>query len=455
MAKVIGCKRDPKGKLVGQRNRIPTMDSRSYEVQFLDGERQHIAYNILAEHLLSGVDSEGNQFQIFKEIVDHRKDKRAVEIADQFYKRNGRKYKKKTTTGWEMEVEWRDGSTSWLPLKTLKETNPIQVADYAKANKIDMEPAFDWWVPTVLRRRNRIIKRAVSRHQRIGYKFGIPLPSSVADAERLDRANGNTLWMDALRKEMEAVRIAFEVQDADVKHLPGYKKIPGHIIWDVKMDFTRKAHYVAGGHRTDPPKVLTYSSVVSRESVRMALFVAALNDLGVRLTDIGNAYLTAATTERCYVVAGDEFGPELKGRILKIVRALYGLKSAGAAFHAHLASILRHIMGFTPCEADPDVWMRLAQKPDGTLYYEYVLCYVDDVLIISMDLDGIADELKEHFVLKEVLDPAVKRERYLGATIGKFTRTKISASGTVLRCIKVFRSWLSYHIGLSSLHESS
>ena len=65
--------------------------------------------------------------------------------------------------------------------------------------------------------------------------------------------------------------------------------------------------------------------------------------------------------------------------------------------------------------------MRPAQKPDGTLYYEYVLCYVDDVLIISMDPDGIADELKEHFVLKEVLDPAVKRERYLGATIGKFT----------------------------------
>jgi len=42
-----------------------------------------------------------------------------------------------------MEVEWRNGTTSWLPLKTLKETNPIQVADYAKANKIDMEPAFD------------------------------------------------------------------------------------------------------------------------------------------------------------------------------------------------------------------------------------------------------------------------------------------------------------------------
>jgi len=205
MAKVLGRKRDADGNLVGCKNRVPTMDSRVYEVEFLDGVRQHIVYNILAEHLLSGVDSEGNQFQIFKEIVDHWKDKRAVEIADQYYKKNGRRYKKKTTTGWEMEVEWKDGTSSWLPLKTLKETNPVQVADYARGNKIDMEPAFDWWVPTILRRQNRIIKRAMNRHHRIGYKFGIPLPSSMADAERLDKINGNTLWMDALHKEMEAV----------------------------------------------------------------------------------------------------------------------------------------------------------------------------------------------------------------------------------------------------------
>jgi len=64
---------------------------------------------------------------------------------------------------------------------------------------------------------------------------------------------------------------------------------------------------------------MTYSSVVSRESMWITLFLATLNDLSVCLTDIGNAYLMAQTTECCYVVAGDEFGPELKGCILKIV----------------------------------------------------------------------------------------------------------------------------------------
>jgi len=138
--------------------------------------------------------------------------------------------------------------------------------------------------------------------------------------------------------------------------------------------------------------------------MQITLFLAAMNDLGVRLTNIGNAYLMAQTTERCYVVAGDEFGPELKGCILKIVPALYGFKLAGTSFHVHLASILWHVMGFTPCLADPNVWMHPATKPDGTPYYEYIL--VDDVLIISMAPDGITNELKEQFVLKEVLDPA-------------------------------------------------
>jgi len=63
-----------------------------------------------------------------------------------------------------------------------------------------------------------------------------------------------------------------------------------HMIFDVKMDFTRKAHYVAGGHVTDPPASLTYSSVVSRDSVRIAFLLAALNGVNLLATDIGNAY---------------------------------------------------------------------------------------------------------------------------------------------------------------------
>ena len=61
------------------------------------------------------------------------------------------------------------------------------------------------------------------------------------------------------------------------------------MIFDVKMDFTRKARFVAGGHLTDAPSSVTYSSIVSRDSVRIAFLVAALNGLDVMACDIGNS----------------------------------------------------------------------------------------------------------------------------------------------------------------------
>ncbi len=94
--------------------------------------------------------------------------------------------------------------------------------------------------------------------------------------------------------------------------------------------FTRKARYVANGKMIDAPPSMTYASVVSRDSVRIALTLAALNDLGVQCADVQNAYLNAKPKEHVYTISGDEFG-QFKGRTVVIVRSLYGLKGAGAA----------------------------------------------------------------------------------------------------------------------------
>lgn len=61
------------------------------------------------------------------------------------------------------------------------------------------------------------------------------------------------------------------------------------------------------GHLTDPPSSMTYSSIVSRDSVRIAFTIAALNDLDIMAGDIGNAYVQSPTRERVYS-AGKEFG---------------------------------------------------------------------------------------------------------------------------------------------------
>ena len=96
---------------------------------------------------------------------------------------------------------------------------------------------------------------------------------------------------------MGAVRIAFKLLDDGKSPPPGHQYMDEcHMIFEIKLwieGFRRKARLVAGGHMTDAPPVLTYASVVSRETVRIALTMAALNDLEVKASDIQNAYLTA------------------------------------------------------------------------------------------------------------------------------------------------------------------
>ena len=148
------------------------------------------------------------------------------------------------------------------------------------------------------------------------------------------------------------------------------------------MDFSRKARWVLDGHLTPNPVGSTYAGVVSRESVRIAFTYAALNNVDVCAADIRNAYLQAPSSQKDYIVCGAEFGIENMGKIALIHRALYGGKSAGKDFRNHLLSCMRHL-DFVSCPADPDVWMRPAKHSDGSEYYEYILLYTDDALVIS------------------------------------------------------------------------
>ena len=168
---------------------------------------------------------------------------------------------------------------------------------------------------------------------------------------------------------------------------------------------------------TETPKCMTYSSVVSRETVRIALTIAALNDLQVKAGDIVNAYVTAPVSEKIWTVLGPEWGAQAGKRAI-IVRALYGLKSSGAAFHAHLADCMRHL-GYKACLADPDLWIKAEIDPDGFEYYSYILVYVDDVLVIHHDAMKTLMRIDKYFKFKptSIGDPDI----YLGAKLKKAT----------------------------------
>ena len=131
----------------------------------------------------------------------------------------------------------------------------------------------------------------------------------------------------------------------------------------MKIDLTRKARFVAGGHLTEPPASVTYYSVASHDSVRLAFLITALNDLDVMACNVGNAYLNAPCREKVWFVAGPEFGSR-QGTVTRVVRALYGLKSSGTSRRAMFNGIILD-MGFVPTIADPDVVQCLHAKENG------------------------------------------------------------------------------------------
>ena len=84
-----------------------------------------------------------------------------------------------------------------------------------------------------------------------------------------------------------------EVRQGKVQDMVGYQEIGCHVMFDVKMTFDRKCRFVAGGHTTEAPASMTYSSVVSRDSVRLGFLLAALNGVDMLVCDLENAYLNA------------------------------------------------------------------------------------------------------------------------------------------------------------------
>jgi hypothetical protein len=157
--------------------------------------------------------------------------------------------------------------------------------------------------------------------------------------------------------------------------------------------------------------------MVSRDSIRLAFLIAALNDLEVLSTDVGNAYLNAPTTEKVHTIGGREFGRALVGRIAIISKALYGLISSGAAWRNLLAGTL-HDPGFRSTLVDPDVWIKPITKINGVVYYEYIFVYVDNLLVLSENPQAILKTIGDIYRLKN--DSIAKPLMYLGAVIKEY-----------------------------------
>ena len=105
---------------------------------------------------------------------------------------------------------------------------------------------------------------------------------------------------------MTTVHVAFKTLNVGDQPPPGYQYMQCHMIFEIKLGgFRRKARLVGAGCMVnDIPAVVTYASVVSRETVRTALTIAALNYLEVKASDVMNAFLTAPCAEKIWTTLG-------------------------------------------------------------------------------------------------------------------------------------------------------
>jgi hypothetical protein len=99
-----------------------------------------------------------------------------------------------------------------------------------------------------------------------------------------------------------------------------------------------------------------------------------------------------------------------------IVQALYGLKSSGACWHDHMAQTLRD-MGYVTCVANHNVWMKAKVKPTSDEYWEYILIYSDNILVMSHEPQMVMLGLMKAYTLKE--GSVAKPKSYLGADVAE------------------------------------
>ena len=129
-----------------------------YDVEFLDGAVKYYAENVIAENVLSQVDSSGFYTQALDKIVLHRKLGNNVSMQEVYVTTKRRSHKLgQTTFSWNVLIELKDGSRSCMSLKVFTVSNPIEVAEYATTIGLANEPDFLWWVPYTLKKRDHII----------------------------------------------------------------------------------------------------------------------------------------------------------------------------------------------------------------------------------------------------------------------------------------------------------
>ena len=121
LVKVIRRSGDSDGKVLGDYNNIPMLNTILYGFQFPDGAIDPYSENLIVENILTQLDVDGYHNQLLEGILDHSKDKRSVEKKYQWiFTKCGRRSMRQTNAGWKFRVKLKDGTVTWTYLKNIK-----------------------------------------------------------------------------------------------------------------------------------------------------------------------------------------------------------------------------------------------------------------------------------------------------------------------------------------------
>jgi hypothetical protein len=249
--------------------------------------------------------------------------------------------------------------------------------------------------------------------------FREPDPRSVAEAlARPDAAE----WQRAIDEEIASCMQFGVWEECDLP--PGKQALPSRMILERKRNGRYKARLVAGGHRQQYGLDFdeTYAPVCSYRTMRMMLATCAHEDLEMRQFDICTAFLNGELDEEVYLrpPAGVS-GLAAHGRVLRLRRALYGLRQAGRAWNKRLEAALRD-KGFTQSKADPSLWIL-----HGSAGAVFAMFYVDDGLVAARtaaEADALVELVGSMFTIRALGEP----DDFLGIQI---TRDRAARTITI------------------------
>ena len=93
---------------------------------------------------------------------------------------------------------------TWMDLKDVKEANPIDLAGYALASRIDLiNQQFALWMLYALQKRKIVIPKVKMKYWKTTHRYGVWLPNNTEEALRFDRETRTDSWEKAVNKDMK------------------------------------------------------------------------------------------------------------------------------------------------------------------------------------------------------------------------------------------------------------